>query len=187
MRKILGLLALMMGLLVAVAASSAHFAYFEAERNVHIEVVPDDNELIDLTPIQPYAYITKNGMLVIELSKNNAEWKRLVKEGFDPGEGVSPNSTYVFEEVFGVSNDLWEQTPICMHIVYSGNGGIKFFVDEYIPGVTEGVTDLYVTIMPGEVVKIGMIIDSTGLEAGDSIEGQLNFYAVAGECEGGPQ
>ncbi|ASJ15438.1 DUF1102 domain-containing protein [Thermococcus radiotolerans] len=183
MRKILGLLALMIGLLVAVAASSAHFAYFEAERNVHIQIVPDDNELIDLTPLQPYAYITGKGMLVVELSKNNTEFKRLVKEGFDPGEGVSPNSTYVFEEVFGVSNDLWEQTPICMEISYSGDGGILFFEGDYVPGQTVGSDHLKVTIMPGDVARIGMILDSTNMNAGESITGQLHFYAVAGECK----
>ncbi|NJE77226.1 DUF1102 domain-containing protein [Thermococcus sp. ES12] len=181
MRKIIGLFALMIGLLVAVAASSAHFAYFEADRNVHIAVVPDDNELIDLRPLQPYAYISDNGMLVIDLSQNNPKWWELVNEEFTPGKGVSPNSTYVFEEVFGVSNDLWEGTPICMHITYSGDGGVRFFVGDYTG--QEGETTLDVTIMPGEVVKIGMILDSTDLEEGDAIDGQLQFYAEAGVCE----
>ncbi|ASJ03881.1 DUF1102 domain-containing protein [Thermococcus barossii] len=181
MRKILGLFALMAGLLIAVAASSANFAYFEADRNVHIQIVPDDNELIDLRPIQPYAYINENGMLVIDLSHNNGNWE----EGF--GEGVSPNSTYVFEEVFGVSNDLWEQTPICMHITYTGDGGVLFFEGDYVPDQTVGATTLNVTVMPGDVVRIGMIIDSTGISAPDSLDGQIQFYAEAGECEEGPQ
>ncbi|ASJ11656.1 DUF1102 domain-containing protein [Thermococcus thioreducens] len=175
MRKIIGLFALMIGLLVAVAASSAHFAYFEADRGVHIQVVPDDSELIDLRPMQPYAYINDNGMLVIDLSKYNGNWQ----EGL--GEGVSPNSTYVFKEVFGVSNDLWEGTPICMHITYSGDGGVKFFVGNYTG--QPGETTLDVTVMPGEVVPIGLILDSTGLVDGDAINGQVQFYAVPGPCD----
>ncbi len=175
MRKIIGLFALMIGLLVAVAASSAHFAYFEADREVSILIVPDDNELIDLRPIQPYAYINDNGMLVVDLSKFNENWE----EGL--GMGVSPNSTYVFEEVFGVSNDLWENVTICMHITYSGDGGVKFFVGDYTGQA--GETTLDITIGPGEVIPIGMILDSTDLEEGDAIDGQIQFYAELGPCE----
>jgi len=180
MKKILGLVILMAGLLIAVTASSANFAYFHADRNVHIQIVPDDNELIDLEPLQPYAYISDNGMLVVDLSHNNVNWE----EGF--GEGVSPNSTYVFEEVFGVSNHLWEETPICMNITYSGSGGILFFEGDYVSGTTVGATNLYVTVQPGEVVKIGMIINSTDMDAGTSLNGNLGFYATAGVC-GAPQ
>ncbi len=176
MRKIIGLFVLMAGLLVAVAASSANFAYFEADRDVHIAVVPDDTELIDLRPLQPYAYINDNGMLVIDLSHNNPNWQ----EGF--GEDISPDSTYVFEEVFGVSNDLWEQTPICMHLTYSGNEGVLFFVGDYT-NTTVGSTSLYFTVMPGEVVKIGMILNGFNYSAGDEINGQAQFYAEAGECD----
>ncbi len=176
MRKLMGLFALMMGLLVAVAASSAHFAYFQADRGVHIQVVPDDNELIDLRPMQPYAYINDNGMLLVDFSHNNLNYQ----EGF--GEGVSPNSTYVFEEVFGISNDLWEGTPpICMHLTYSGSAygdEVGLFVGNYTG--QPGETSLDVTVMPGDVVPIGMILNSTDLEAGDSINGQVQLYAVPG-------
>ena len=181
MKKVIGLFVLIAGLLIAVTASSANFAYFEADRNVHIQIVPDDNELIDLEPLQPYAYINSNGMLVIDLSDANDNWE----EGF--GEGVSPNSTYVFEEVFGVSNHLWEETPICMNITYSGSGGILFFEGDYIPGTTTGATNLYVTIQPGDVARIGMIITSDNLDAGTSLDGNIAFYATAGACNVGPQ
>ncbi|ASJ08440.1 hypothetical protein A3L11_04000 [Thermococcus siculi] len=179
MKKVIGLFVLIAGLLIAVTASSANFAYFEADRNVHIQIVPDDNELIDLRPIQPYAYITDNGMLVVDMSHNNPNWET----GY--GEGVSPNSTYVFEEVFGVSNDLWEQTPICMHITYSGADEVTFFEGDYTG--QPGETTLDVTVMPGDVVKIGMIINTDGISAPDALDGQIQFYAEAGECDGGPQ
>lgn len=38
--------------------------------------------------------------------------------------------------------------------------------------------------MPGEVVKIGMIIDSTGMVDGDTIDGQIQLYEEAGVCSG---
>ena len=54
MKKILGIFILIAGIVIAVTASSAIFAYFEAERGVHIEVVPDDSELIDLMTLKSF-------------------------------------------------------------------------------------------------------------------------------------
>lgn len=181
MKKILGIFMLIAGIVIAVTASSATFAYFEADREVHIAIVPDDVELIDLVPLQPYAYINDNGMLVIDLSTANPHYWELVSENITVGQGVSPDSIYVFEHVFGVSNHLWEEVPICMHIEYSGDGAISFFVGEYTG--QEGVDELDITILPGETVEIGMIIDSEGLDDGDALSGTLNFDAVLGECE----
>ncbi|ACS90305.1 hypothetical protein TSIB_1251 [Thermococcus sibiricus MM 739] len=175
MKKILGIFMLIAGIVIAVTASSASFAYFEADREIHLAIVPDDNELIDLVPLQPYAYINSNGMLVIDLSSANGNWE----EGL--GEGVSPDSIYVFEHVFGVSNHLWENVTICMNIEYSGSGAISFFEGEYT-NETVGVDTLHVTILPGETAEIGMIIDSEGLDDGDALSGTLNFDAKLGEC-----
>ncbi|AIF70246.1 hypothetical protein PAP_09340 [Palaeococcus pacificus DY20341] len=175
MKKILGIFMLIAGIVIAVTASSASFAYFEADREVHIAIVPDDNELIDLRPLQPYAYINYNGMLVIDLSTNNGNWQK----GF--GEGVSPDSLYIFEHIFGVSNDLWENVTICMNIEYSGSGAVSFFEGDYVG--QPGTDELHVTILPGEVVEIGMIIDSDGLDDGDSVDGTLNLDATLGPCE----
>jgi len=182
MKKILGIFMLIAGILIAVTASSATFAYFEADREVHIEMVPDDDELIDLVPLQPYADINDNGMLVIDLSMQNANYWELFLENLTIGKGVSPDSIYVFEHVFGVSNHLWENVTICMHIEYSGSGAISFFEGEYT-NETVGVDELEVTILPGETVEIGMIIDSEGLDDGDALSGTLNFDAVLGECD----
>ena len=174
MKKILGIFILIAGIVIAVTASSATFAYFEAERGVHIEVVPDDSELIDLRPIQPYAYIdSEDGILVIDISGQNDNWE----EGF--GIGVSPDSIYVFEHVFGVSNDLWEGTPICMTVSYSGDGAIRFFVGNYT-GV--GYAQLTFTVNPGELVPVGIVVDTAGIENGTLMSGNLAFHAVAGAC-----
>jgi len=180
MKKILGIFMLIAGIVIAVGASSANFAYFEANRTVHVQVVPDDNELIDLKPLQPYAYIGKGGTLIIALNTKNTNWKK----GF--GEGVSPDSLYVFEEVFGVSNHLWEDMPICVKVVYAEQAGdILFFTGDYVPGA--GQKQLKFTVPHGGFVKIGMILDSTGLEDEDVFKGDLLITADAGACpeEGG--
>lgn len=184
MKKILGIFMLIVGIVIAVTASSATFAYFEADREIHIEVVPDDNELIDLVPLQPYAYINNNGMLVIDLATTNPEYWELVLANLTVGKGVSPDSIYVFEHVFGVSNHLWEQVPICMNTTYSGSGAIKFFVGDYT-NETVGAHELLTTVYPGETVEIGMIIDSDGLDNGTALSGTLNFVAFYGECPEG--
>jgi len=176
MKKLLGIFMLIAGIVIAVTASSATFAYFEAERDVYIEVVPDDNELIDLVPLQPYAFIGEGGVLVIDLSEYNQKYPA------GKGKGVSPDSIYVFEHMFGVSNHLWENITICMEITYQGTGGVTFFIGDYVPGVT-GDTTLKATILPDEVVKVGMIINSTGIANGTAIEGLLNFYAYDGPCQ----
>jgi len=101
----LGMLGLLMAFAMALG-TSATFRDYNASRSVHWYIVPDDVEFIDLTPLQPYAYIDNDtGMLVIDFSANNPNYP-----GY--GDGISPASEYNFDEVFEVSNDLWENTPI---------------------------------------------------------------------------
>ncbi|MBC7334620.1 MAG: DUF1102 domain-containing protein, partial [Actinobacteria bacterium] len=155
MKKILGIFMLIVGLVVAVTASSANFAYFEASRDVKINIVPDDNELIDLEALQPYAVIQDNGELIIELTKNNINWpghksnpnynQTWADEGY--GMGISPDSIYVFEEVFAVSNHLWEDVDICVQITYTGDGGVLFFTGDYVEGAE--VSSLSFTVPHG--------------------------------------
>lgn len=188
MKKILGIFMLIVGLVVAVTASSANFAYFETSRDVNINVVPDDNELIDLEALQPYAVIQDNGELIIELTKNNINWpghesnpnynETWAIEEY--GMGVSPDSIYVFEEVFAVSNHLWEDVSICVKITYSGDGGILFFTGDY-EGTAQ--TALTFTVPHGEYVEVGMVLNSTGLVKGDGINGNLGITADNGPCK----
>jgi len=177
MKKILGIFMLIAGIVIAVGASSANFAYFEANRTIHVAVVPDDSEFIDLKPMQDYAYIDDDGTLVVDLSTGNGNWK----EGL--GKGVSPDSLYVFEEVFGVSNDLWEKMPICVHIQYTqeGNGTILFFTGDYTGQA--GATELVFTVDPGKVVRVGMIVNSADMVNGDVFDGKISITAYAGACK----
>jgi len=74
----------------------ADFSDYTAQRSVHIAIVADDQEFIDLKPMQPYAYINEAGMLVIDFSENNPNYA-------GGGKGISPNSEYNFDKVFGVA------------------------------------------------------------------------------------
>ncbi len=139
MKKILALG--MLGLMIAAAfalGTSATFRDYEAQRSVHISVVSDDNELIDLTPVQPYAYLNDGGQLVIDFSADNPNWPGWENESWwvwdeeqnmsipAKGLGISPKSRYNFDHVFNVSNHLWENEYIVVRVT-SSNNNIKFY------------------------------------------------------------
>ncbi len=177
MRKIFGITLLIAGLILAMSAG-ANFRYYEADRTVTVAVVADDNEFIDLTPIQPYAYLN-NGKLTIEISPNNANYNESL--GF--GSGLSPNTTYVFEEMFNVSNELWENNatayPICVTIS-SNSDNLLLFAGDYDENATY-TTQVKFTVEHGSPVPVGMIFNSYGLGLG-SQSAQLSISAVAGPC-----
>jgi len=177
MSKLFGVLLLVAGLVLAISAG-ANFRYYEADRTVTVAVVADDNEFIDLTPIQPYAYLN-NGKLTIEISQNNANYNQSL--GY--GTGLSPNTTYVFEEMFNVSNELWENNatayPICV-TVSSNSNHLLLFTGEYDENATYS-TQVQFTVEHGSPVSVGMIFDSYGLGLG-SQTAQMSISAVAGAC-----
>ena len=178
MKKIIGIFMLIAGIVIAVAASSASFAYFEADRGVHIKVVPDDSEFIDLKPLQPYAYINEQGTLTVDISTNNGNYS--ASKGF--GKGVSPDSIYVFEHMFGVSNHLWENTPICVVITWS-TSAFKLFNGTYTGSA--GASPLKIIVQPGGMANIGMLINSTGLANCTSIDEDITIkaYADLSKCQ----
>ncbi|WP_232461032.1 DUF1102 domain-containing protein [Thermococcus radiotolerans] len=195
MKKILALG--MLGLMIAAAfalGTSATFRDYRSQRSVHIAVVPDDDELIDLTPVQPYAYINDGGQLVIDFSKNNPHWpgnpeynkdweKWWIWEDDQPvapkGAGLSPQSRYNFDHVFNVSNHLWEQTPIVVRIISSDDGTVSFYdaekgkmhdTSDYDTTPTSSDTalgDVCFLLEPGEALGVGMELAGNGLGSKD--------------------
>jgi len=134
MKKLLALG--MLGLMVAAAfalGTSATFRDYRVQRSSHIAVVSDDAELIDLTPVQPYAYINQGGQLVIDFSENNPNWPgHSDKTWWDNGTpskgiGLSPQSRYNFDHVFNVSNHLWENKVIIVEVISSDPGRVSFY------------------------------------------------------------
>ncbi|AIY91218.1 DUF1102 domain-containing protein [Geoglobus acetivorans] len=178
MKKLFGIALLLAGLILAISAG-ANFKYYEADRSMSVAIVADDNEFIDLTPLQPYAYLN-NGKLTVEISTNNQNYNESL--GF--GTGLSPNTTYVFEEVFEVSNELWENNetayPICVKIS-SNDGNLMLFTGDYNESAAYG-TQLEFTVEHGSPVKIGMIFDNYGLGLGTHTA-QMSLSADAGTCQ----
>ena len=170
----------MIGMLLAVGAG-ANFRYYSADRTASFDVVSDDNELIDLTALQPYVTYN-NGKLYVDISQDNPNYP----EG--AGIGLSPNTTYVFEEMFEVSNELWENDngtyPICVTIK-SDHDNVLLFAGDYDNMIAGPDHNIEFTVEHGDPVPIGMIFNNTGMELSD-IDGeqfQLSFEAYAEACE----
>ncbi|HIP89600.1 MAG TPA: DUF1102 domain-containing protein [Thermococcus paralvinellae] len=173
MKKVKKLALGIFSLLVAfglVLGAGANFRDYNASRSVHWSIVPDDNELIDLTPLQPYAYIdNETGVLVIDFSDDNPNYP-----GY--GSGISPASEYNFDEVFEVSNDLWENLTIVVRIT-SNNSHVEFYGHEgNVHKVANGAIasssdtadkDVCFVVEPGDAVKIGLDLSANGDLPGD--------------------
>ncbi|AFK22208.1 DUF1102 domain-containing protein [Pyrococcus sp. ST04] len=175
MNKLFGIALFLAGLMLAVGAG-ANFRYFEASRDVNVAIVADDNELIDLTPLQPYVYLN-NGKMTVEISSNHPDYP-----GY--GAGLSPDTIYVFEEMFEVSNELWENEggdyPICVTI--KADEGVKLFTGSY-DNPTAGPSDqIKFTVYHNDPVKVGMIFNTTGMDLG-SEQIQIDINAEAGACQ----
>ncbi|ASA76803.1 hypothetical protein CDI07_00310 [Thermococcus sp. 5-4] len=195
MKKILALG--MLGLMIAAAfalGTSATFRDYRVNRSLHIDVVTDDSELIDLTPVQPYAYINDRGKLVIDFSKNNPNWPGNPNSPYfnaswnntDLGSGLSKGSRYNFDEIFNVSNHLWEDMNITVRVV-SSSSNIRFYNPDgkiYVTGtsnkpidsdsaVSYDAKDVCFVLTPGDAVSIGMEINA----GQESYDATITIYA----------
>lgn len=172
------------GLIVAfglVLGAGANFRDYSASRSVHWDIVTDDNELIDLTPLQPYAYIdNETGVLVVDISPDNPNYP-----GY--GMGLSPNSEYNFDEVFEVSNDLWEENMTIVVMITSDNDEIQLYgADGDIHDATNGdvvrysdtaVNSVCFVVESGDAVKVGMDFDAGNHAPGTSQNATLHIEA----------
>ncbi|KUK16827.1 MAG: hypothetical protein PWP49_1787 [Thermococcaceae archaeon] len=188
MKKVLALG--MLGLLVAFAmalGTSATFRDYRAQRSVHVDVVADDVELIDLHPGQPYAYLNERGMLVIDFSADNPNWPGYTDPNWTGGLGISPQSRYNFDHVFYVSNHLWEQFPIVVRIVSSHPGRFSFYDPTENMWVTDGYAqpynsdtaagDVCFILQPGEELGVGMEVSGFGEVGLGDFHGNVTIMA----------
>ncbi|ASJ06444.1 DUF1102 domain-containing protein [Thermococcus pacificus] len=178
MNKLFGLAFLMIGMLLAVGAG-ANFRYYAADRSASFQVVSDDNELIDLTALQPYVTYDA-GKLYVDISQYNPNYNQ--SRGW--GTGMSPNTTYVFEEMFEVSNELWENNqtdyPICVKIK-TDHDNVLIFAGNYTNTIAGPDDNIEFTVEHGNPIPIGMIFDNTNATL-NMDQFQMSFEAHAGAC-----
>ncbi|ACS32996.1 DUF1102 domain-containing protein [Thermococcus gammatolerans] len=177
MNKLFGLALLMIGMVLAVGAG-ANFRYYSADRHASFDIVSDDNELIDLTAMQPYVKYS-NGKLYVDISDGNSN------RPSGGGAGLSPNTTYVFEEMFKVSNELWENNetdfPICVK-VNTNHEQVKVFAGNYTSPIAGPASNIQFTVYHGNPVKVGMIFDTTNSTLGQE-DFTMTITAHRGTCE----
>ncbi|WP_297534594.1 DUF1102 domain-containing protein [Thermococcus sp.] len=176
MNKLFGLAILMVAMLLAVGAG-ANFRYYSADRQASFTVVSDDNELISLTALQPYVTYDA-GKLYVDITQYNPNRP----EG--GGLGMSPNTTYVFEEMFEVSNNLWENNqtdyPICVTIK-TQHDGVLIFAGNYTNPIAGPAHNIQFTVEHGNPVPVGMIFDNTNVSMGE-YQFQMSIEAIKGAC-----
>jgi len=171
----------MLGLLVAFAAAlatSATFSDYNASRSVHWTIVADDVELIDLTPVQPYAYINETtGKLVIDFSSSNPNYP-----GY--GDGISPASEYNFDEVFNVSNHLWEDVSIVVvinsslsSVEFYGQGGVYSLTGTPATASNSAAQVVCLVLNPGEAKSIGIDLSADGDSPNDVWNAKMTIKA----------
>ena len=160
--------------LALIAGVGANFRMFNAEREFSVAVVADDQELIDLTPNQPYAFIDKDtGKMIVRFDALNDNYP-----GY--GKGISPDTVYVFDRVFCISNGLWDNETIAVDLTVSPNlnGMLKLYTPNSVQNQSpdEAAGSLTATIEPGKEACIGFVINTTGYVATSSYEGTITVH-----------
>ncbi|NHW23429.1 MAG: DUF1102 domain-containing protein [Archaeoglobales archaeon] len=190
LEKGIGMLLLSAAVLV-VLGIGADFSDYTAQRSVHIAIVADDQEFINLEPIQPYAYINSAGVLVIDFSENNPNYQ-------GGGKGISPKSEYNFDKVFGVSNDIWKNDSEYGNIIVtirSDNSSVELYCKDNpasptgnicysnrIGGIVAYNSDTASTFItfclaPGDVKEIGMDLTGPTSVSTAWLNGTLSIHA----------
>jgi len=181
------LLLLLVSSLIAISllGLGADFRSYDAQRTFTVAVVADDQEFIDLTPIQPYASIDSDGKIYFDFSSFNPNYPG------SGGRGVSPNTTYAFDSVFKVSNDLWPNDSgyngICIQVQVGGNAVnvLQLYSSDDVGGHTtpdNAATTINMFVEGGESAEVGFVITTYGYTSGNTVDGQISVIAHSGNC-----
>jgi len=130
----------------------------------------DDGNVTIESPLPPYAHLDK-GVLVVDISPDSPF--------SGEGRGLSPDSTYVFNDVFTVTNNVSETgySRVCVRIS-SDSPNIGFFEGEFSGRWDGGVE---VELAANETIPIGMRVNTTGLRPGD-LWSDITIEAWGGGC-----
>lgn len=123
-------------------------------------------------PLPPYAYLS-DGFLRVDISNQSPFYP-----GY--GEGLSPNTIYVFEGVFEIYNNESETGfgEICVKIS-SNSSHLAFFEGSYTGFRAQ---DIEFTVPANQSVPVGVYFNTTGLPLGDYTQG-MTIQAFGGSCE----
>ncbi|WP_148882846.1 DUF1102 domain-containing protein [Thermococcus aciditolerans] len=136
-----------------------------------VYATPDGEEFSVDSPVPPYSYLD-NGILVVDISPDSPFYP-------GDGDGLSVNSTYVFDGVFMIKNNQSETgyETICVRIS-SDSSNLGFFEGAF-GGSWADVVE--VTLGADESAEIGMMVNTTGLQLGDYLS-EITIEAWGGSC-----
>jgi len=125
-----------------------------------------------ITPLPPYAHPDGDGFLLVDISPQSPFYP-------GAGDGLSVNTTYVFEGVFEIGNNQSETgfSEICVK-VSSNDPSVGFFVGSFEGTWSES---LEFTVEDGEGVVVGARITTEDLSLGD-YWGDFTIEAWGGAC-----
>ena len=140
---------------------------------IPIVLAVEDNGVVSIeNPLPPYAYLSK-GYLKIDISNQSPFYP-----GF--GEGISPDTVYVFDSVFEIYNNESETgfDEICVTIS-SPTLVIGLFVSPYAGTWSQSIE---FTVPADQSVQVGMRFNTNGLPLGDYNQ-NITIQAFGGPCE----
>lgn len=140
---------------------------------IPVVLAVEDNASVSIeNPLPPYAFLS-NGYLKIDISNQSPLYP-----GF--GEGLSPDTVYVFNDVFEIYNNETEtgQSVICVSVT-SPTPVIGLFVSPYTGTWSQSIE---FEVLANQSVKVGMRFDTAGLSLGDYNQ-NITIQAFGGPCE----
>ena len=147
-------LAAMVGIILF--SVSGGLVNYNSERTFRVAVVTEDQELIKLTPAQPYAYIGSDGKLHVEITESNPNFP-----GY--GSGLSPDTVYAFDCVFRVKNSLWENQTIFFAVNSSSPSVLVYSPEDAMVNSPETATTNFVFPLEWkQEICIGMVFNLSG-------------------------
>lgn len=162
------------------------FSLVSAERNVSVSVAADANAYLRLAPCKgsqngAYATNVQTGVMTLNLSPSNPNVT---------GEGVNPEATSVFDNVFEICNQGSQSVAVWLDAdpIQNGNGNpaVEFYQDGDRTSTIVG-KDNAVCLDVGECVCVGFLTRTQGLTASqdnllDPVAGssEIEIHAEAG-------
>ncbi len=137
-----------------VVGLNANLNEYRVGREVQISVVSDDQALIKLIPIKPYAKL-EDGRLLIEFG-NSASTT-----------GLSPDSKYVFDKVFCIAVNSWESREVLLKLSVIENYGIvKIYSPDSLVSKSPEDASSEIIIPLNETSCVGFVINTKSVKLG---------------------
>lgn len=178
-RLLVGFGAMAAGSLGAVGTGA--FSSTRANRDAEISIAQDDEAYLRLTASDTnFAYTDTDGMLTFEFNEDFRNYAG----GTETGDGLGTDSVYEFTDLFNVENQ--GANDVQVYGQYEDPDGVKAVElfdshDSSRSALTE--TSPSDTLTPGDVLRVGMRIDTHGIDLGE-YQTSITINAIINDASG---